>query len=169
MNRPYSKHLAQYTDQITEVLYTKTTIREQEKAIYSLLEGLSDDYEIIIQKTYIGGLEKITNVDISPKTINLFQDFREKSDRHFLAVGRLFLGFLYCERFKDSRFLYDALQEYQLVTGYPTTESLDVDEMLLEAGLLLEPVISQTLVRYAVDEEKSNLQKLMQHIKNLWL
>lgn len=64
----YSKYLANYTDSLTGIL-ASGTVQEQETAIYELLKDISNDCEIIIQKTYIGGVERITKIDVQAKTI----------------------------------------------------------------------------------------------------
>ena len=165
----YSRYLANYTDSLTGIL-ASGTVQEQETAIYELLKDISNKCEIIIQKTYIGGVERITKIDIQPKTINLFQDFQEQTDQHFMVVGKLFLGFLYCERFGESRPLYDALQKYKQVTNYPITETQDTEWMLLESGMLLEPVITQVLNKYAVNKpEKTYYEKALEVVKQTFL
>ena len=168
MTNVYSKYLAERTNQITDILSTQDTVQEQETAIYELLKGISDECEIIIQKTYIGGIERITTVDVNPKTVNLFHDFQTHADREFMAVGKLFLGFLYCERFGESQPLYDALQEYKRVTNYPITgcDTEDKEWMLLESGMLLEQLLSTVLKRYSVGEpEKTSLERLVDRLR----
>ncbi len=164
----YSRYLAERTNQITDILAIERTVQEQETAIYELLKDISDDCEIVITKTYIGGVERITAVNVNPKTVNLFQDFQEQSDRTFMVVGKLFLGFLYCERFGDSQPLYDALQEYKRVTNYPITgcDTDDSEWMLFESGMLLEQVLRLVLNRYSVGEpEKTTLERLIDRFK----
>lgn len=164
MTDSYSRYLAQLTNQIVDILAVDRLADEQETTIYELLKGL--DCEIIIEKSYIAGVERITNVDVRPKSVNLYHDFQEQADRSFMVVAKLFLGFLYCERFGDSRPLYDALQDYQRVTNYPINllYSEDSDSMLLQAGMLLEPVLSNVLERYSMDDSKSRLQKMVEKL-----
>ena len=98
----------------------------------------------------------------------MFQEFLEQADREFMVVGKLFLGFLYCERFSDSKPLYDALQEYKRVTHYPITgtDTEDKEWMLLESGMLLEQVLAVVLNRYSVGEpEKTTLERLIDRFR----
>ena len=168
MTNVYSRYLAQRTNQITDILAVDSLVDDQETAIYELLSDISDECEIIIKKVFIGGVERITAVDINPKSVNLFQEFQEQADREFMVVGKLFLGFLYCERFGDSQPLYDALQEYKQVTNYPIT-GCDTDDdqwMLFESGMLLEQVLRLVLNRYAVGKpEKSTLERLIDRLR----
>ena len=168
MTNVYSRYLAQRTNQITDILAVDSLVDDQETAIYELLSDISDECEIIIKKVFIGGVERITAVDINPKSVNLFQDFQEQADREFMVVGKLFLGFLYCERFGDSQPLYDALQEYKRVTNYPIT-GCDMDDsewMLFESGMLLEQVLRLVLNRYSVGEpEKTTLERLIDRFR----
>lgn len=166
MTNLYSRYLAQRTNQITDILALDTLVDEQETAIYELLRDI--DCEIIIQKSYIAGVEGITSVDVCPKSVNLFHDFQEQGDQKFMVLGKLFLGFLYCERFGDSQPLYEALQEYRRVTSYPITscDTEDKEWMLLESGMLLEQLLNAVLNRYAVDKsEKSRLEKLIDRLR----
>ena len=168
MTSVYSRYLAQRTNQITDILAVDSLVDDQETAIYELLSDISDECEIIIKKVFIGGVERITAVDINPKSVNLFQEFQEQADREFMVVGKLFLGFLYCERFGDSQPLYDALQEYKRVTNYPITgtDTEDKEWMLLESGMLLEQVLSTVLKRYSVGEpEKTALERLVDRFR----
>ena len=140
--------------QCIDILHLPISIQEKEQKIRELLKDI--DGEILIEKTFVGGFERISRIDVQPTSINLFQQFDcTQADATVIALSRLYLAYLLCQHCGDSNQLYKALMDYQRATRYPITNCSpdDGDWMMLEASV----IIDSTLIQGEEYTDKANL------------
>ena len=125
---------------------------EQIKSIKEILKDVQGDIQI--ETTVIGGLERITKVDVKPTQINLFQEFNCTSphiDAEFLTLSRLYTAYLWCEKTGETQQLYDLLLRYEQVANYPITrcEKGDKSTLMAQASCIIDDTLG-------FDKQQSN-------------
>ena len=154
---------------IMDIIQSPLSIAEQEQQIKELLKDIEG--EVIIEKTCDGDFERISKVDVKPIGVNLFRQFDARgADASFMALTRLYAGYLWCQKTGETKALYDALLNYKRVTNYPITECCpdNAEWMMLETSMLIDETLIQGKVSEQSKVNESSVSPTLQYLWNVF-
>ena len=151
--------------EITKIIRQQADILEKESKIKELLKDIEG--EITIKKRVVDGVERISRVDVEPKTVRLFEEFNfaELSQKSQL-FSKLYTAYLLCNQTGNPKELHKTLLEYERVTHYPITKCSPSDKewLMTEASL----IIDSTLVQPKTISETEPDNELVKVIKKVF-
>ena len=151
--------------EITKINRQSIDILEKEYKIKELLKDIEG--KIVIKKCIVDGVERISRVDLEPKTVSLFEEFNfaELSQKCQL-FSKLYAAYLLCNQTGNPKELYKTLLEYERVTHYPITKCSPHDKewMMVEASVILD----STLVQPQSTSQSSPDNELVKVIKKVF-